>query len=174
MVFPDGNYTILCWDEAFAGNITFAENVTFYIDNNATEWTINDPYEGKIVGGLFEFNITIINESFLDWVRYNVDGSGWVDVAIPWDTTLVEDGTHTVEIRARDKAGHMTDESLTVIVDNINPNCNIVAPVPNQYIGDIFTFKVAASDLVKIDRVTISVFSEIVNTSYNTQTSCYE
>lgn len=173
-ILPDGNYTIICWAKDLAKNVTTTSNVTFYIDNHYPEFTINDPYEGKIVSGLFEFNITLLNETFPDWVRYNIDGSGWVDIGILWDTTQLLDGTHTIELRAKDLAGHFVDETLTVIVDNNNPQCNVIAPVPNQYIEGIFTFKVAASDLVEINKVTISVFNENVNATYNTQTSSYE
>ena len=173
-VLPDGNYSLICCAEDIAENVTYTANVTFYIDNHAPKMTINDPLEGNIVSGLFEFNITIINETFLDSVRYNIDGSGWVDISVLWNTTKLLDGTHTVKIRAFDFALHITEESLTVIVDNNNPKCNVVAPISNQYVGGIFTFKVAASDLVRINRVVISVFNDMVNATYNTQTSCYE
>ncbi len=171
---PDGNYTINVSSEDLAGNITFTGNITFYIDNNAPELMITDPYKGKIVSGNVEFNITIINESFLDWVRYNIDGTGWIDLTVPWNTLAVQDGAHTIDIRAHDLAGHNTDQSISVIVDNNNPVCNIIAPIANQYIEGIYTFKIDANDLVKIDRVTISIFGETINTTYNTATSIYE
>ncbi|MCK5561880.1 MAG: hypothetical protein KAJ51_14870, partial [Thermoplasmata archaeon] len=171
---PDGNYTINVTAKDTAGNATYTGNITFYIDNNAPEVMLNDPYEGRIVSGNVDFDISIINESFLDWIRYNIDGAGWIDWATPWDTTQIKDGAHTVDIRIHDRAGHNTDLNIQVFVDNKYPLCNIVSPVANQYIEGLYTFKVAASDQVEIENVTLFVFGNISNTTYNTQTSSYE
>jgi hypothetical protein len=173
-ILPDGNYTINVSATDIANNVTSTGDIIFYIDNHAPEVNINDPYEGKLVSGDVIINITIVNETFLDWIRYNIDGSGWVDASVPWDTTQVQDGVHNIDLRIHDMAGHNTDESLTVYVDNQNPLCSIVSPVANQYIEGMFTFKVAASDLVSLDRVTISAFGETVNATFNTQSSLYE
>jgi hypothetical protein len=172
-VMLDGNYTINITAEDTAGNITATGDIIFYIDNYAPELSILDPLKGDLISGLFAFNVSI-NETFLDWVRYNIDGSGWVDITTLWDTTLVTDGAHEVTIRVRDRAGHVSEEAISVIVDNNNPICNILSPVVNQYIENFFTFRIGATDKVKIDRVTISVFNETVNATYNTQTSSYE
>ena len=171
---PDGNYTATVYAEDLAGNTTESAIVEFYVDNNAPLLAIVYPLEGDIVSGIVIMNVTISQEPFLRSLAYNVDSSGWVNVSVPWDTTAVGDGHHTIEIWARDLAGHETDGLIEVIVDNNDPEASIISPLSDEYISGKYVFKISGFDDVGIERVFVFVSSGIYNATYNTQSSCYE
>jgi hypothetical protein len=173
-LFPDGFYMIYTFAEDLPGNITFSDNIEFQIDNDAPEFIINDPFEGKIVDGLVDIDVTITNEKFLHWIRYNIDNSGWINVAEPWNTSRLPDGAHTIRLGVDDLAGHFVEESINVIVDNENPVCEIVAPIENQYIENTFTFRILASDAVGVELVELSVFYKMIEAVHNSENGYYE
>ncbi len=170
---PDGVYKIISNAKDKAGNITHSQNITFFIDNNEPQININDPYDGELISGVVIFDITV-EEEFLNWVKYNVDDSGWYDILTPWDTTKIMDGEHNIQIKALDKIGHITIQSIDVISDNNEPICIIQAPIENQYIEHTFTFRIQASDDVGIKAVKLELFYRTVNGVYNSETGYYE
>ncbi len=170
----DGNYTARVFAMDAAGNITVSANVTFMIDNNAPEITINQPDDMDIVWGSVSFGIGIRGEPFLHILQYNIDSKGWVNITVPWNTTLVSDGEHSVDIRARDRSGKESTVEITVIVDNNLPFGDVLSPNNNEYISGKYSFKVSGGDTVGIQSVRINVFSNSYNATYNPLTNTYE
>jgi len=170
----DGNYSATILAQDLAGNRTISAQVNFRVDNNAPMLLIDSPLEGDIVSGTVRLNASFTGESFPRSLEYNVDSSGWKDVSVLWNTTLIADGTHVIEIRGRDLAGHSTQQSITVIVDNKKPTCEIHTPYDNQYMQGVMTFKVKASDAVGISLVVLDIYNELVNATFNSQSGYYE
>jgi len=177
---PDGSYSAraYAWDKADQSRTSTL--ISFHIDNNEPSMTISNPGEGQIVNGTVRMNISM-EETFLDTLQYNVDSYGWIDHTTDWNTTLIDDGIHSLRIRARDKAGHETLETLIVIVDNHHPKCRLNLPAGNQFIGGIYTFGAIVSDEVGLDRVRAVMNNsrngqEVMNVtmSYNSGTGYYE
>jgi hypothetical protein len=169
----DGVYNIISNAKDKAGNITNSDNVTFFIDNSEPEIAINNPSDGELVSDIVTLDIDI-KELFLDWARYNVDESGWVDISIPWNTSEIIDGVHNIQVKASDMIGHETIQSFSVIVDNNEPLCIIQAPIENQYLENTFTFRVQASDEIGIRTVELNIFYKTVNGVYNSESGYYE
>jgi hypothetical protein len=87
--------------------------------------------------------------------EYNVDGFGWVDITTPWNTYPLYDGKHILIIRAWDKSGQVTEERLTVITDNTEPEIVIVTPSASDTVKG--TFKVIATVTTPIELVNVNV-----------------
>ncbi|MEW5759837.1 MAG: Ig-like domain-containing protein [Candidatus Thermoplasmatota archaeon] len=156
-----------------AGKKGSARAVNFRVDNHAPSIKIKYPKSGDYVSGYVSIDVNI-TDAFPGPVEYNIDGSGWVTTGLPWDTTTVADGMHTILIRAKDLAEHSTLQSLTVIVDNNAPTCDIISPVANQSIEGIYVFKISARDIIGIRSVDIDVFGKSVKLPYNSESGYYE
>ncbi|MEW5759723.1 MAG: Ig-like domain-containing protein, partial [Candidatus Thermoplasmatota archaeon] len=147
--------------------------VFFRVDNHAPILKINYPKNKDYVSSFVTFEVNI-TDAFPGPVEYNIDGSGWVPVGLPWDTTLVSDGMHDVDIRGLDLAEHSTVQSLILIVDNNAPTGIVSAPISGQTIETAFTFKVSAYDAVGIREVSVYLFDKNLTIPYNTETGYYE
>jgi hypothetical protein len=173
---PDGIYTAIITAHDKSGKNTTSNIVKFKLDNHAPILTVNYPLDGAFVEGLVMINVTAIDvfPALVNYTSYNVDNTGWVDTSILWNTTKIIDGGHEIKLRALDEAGHLTETTIKVIVDNHHPQCSINSPVSNQYIENVFTFRVTATDYVGIGSVKITVFGSTITMAYNSQTGYYE
>ena len=147
--------------------------IDFNVDNRAPSISINSPLEGEVVSGTFMFDV-YNGDVFAKATEYNIDGASWQAVTLGWDTTRVADGEHRILIRATDLAGHMTMETINVIVDNHDPEVEIASPSRDEYVEGVYTFKVIAFDQVGIERAVIDVAGRLTPISYNIQTGYYE
>ncbi|MCK5773664.1 MAG: hypothetical protein KAH57_07725, partial [Thermoplasmata archaeon] len=147
--------------------------IDFNVDNRAPSISINSPLEGEVVSGTFMFDV-YNGDVFAKATEYNIDGASWQAVTLGWDTTRVSDGDHRILIRATDLAGHLTMETINVIVDNHDPEVEIASPSRDEYVEGVFTFRVIAFDQVGIERASIDVAGRSTPISYNIQTGYYE
>ncbi len=147
--------------------------VTFRIDNSVPSLILNAPHHGQYVRDDVMFNLTV-TDTYLISAEYSIEGSGWTDISAPWDTHNVADGAHTIYLRARDAAGHTTSQTIMVVVDNHDPVCTVSAPVNNQFIEGVYTFKIIATDEVGVLNVKLDIFNATVYATHNTQTGFYE
>lgn len=161
-VCDDGGTSGSCTDEA-NGTIDIAEGdaVSVYVDLDddgsysqvsiSTDYTgpgMTTPFEGGFVGGQLIITITIIieGEAELDpgSVTYSIDAGPSVPFVMigpnTWqaviDTTLLEDGVHTVTTFSADEAGNADTDTFEIIVDNTVPTIDygIATILPN---GDV-------------------------------------
>ncbi|MEW5760215.1 MAG: Ig-like domain-containing protein, partial [Candidatus Thermoplasmatota archaeon] len=147
--------------------------VIFKVDNHAPTIKISSPKNMDFVSSYVEFNVSI-TDAFPGPVEYNVDGTGWLSIFFPWDTTKVADGLHTIVIRAKDLASHATSETMFLTVDNNEPAGWIALPISAQIIGGAIVVKIGAYDAVGIDKVMIYLFEKEFTIPYNAETGYYE
>ena len=153
----DGNYTFVASGLDIAGrSIPEPARVPFFVDNHPPGLKLNAPHDRDFVAGLVTIDTSGTTDVFLSAVEYSVDGTAWVTTYSPWDTAGESDGPHTVEVRAVDLAGHVSRQSITVVVDNTNPTCRIVAPGDGDILEGRVTLSVKAADAVGITRVDLS------------------
>ncbi|MBS3817562.1 MAG: S8 family serine peptidase [Candidatus Thermoplasmatota archaeon] len=59
-----------------------------------------------------------------------LDGEGWVDKELSTEHTITEldEGNHTIEVRATDEAGNVETQGVNFVVDTRRPVLNIVGP----------------------------------------------
>jgi hypothetical protein len=153
----DGAYTIMPYATELSGRAYMgASAVSFFVDNNAPWMTINAPLDGEVIlSDTYDITVTASDGPFaIPNVIYRVDEGIWTAMtsgpaniwANTWDTSAVADGEHTLTFAAVDAAGHVSIQTITVIVDNTDPACMMSAPSAGQYLEGTVTFTVMASD----------------------------
>src|SRR5207245_8334267 len=116
----DGAYTLTLTVTDQAGNAA-SSSVSVTIDNTAPAVTISAPASNANLRGTTTISWTATDTN-LDTVSVVIDGeardaSGTTSYS--WDTHTVGDGTHTIQVRATDKAGNTRSVSVTVTTDNV-------------------------------------------------------
>jgi hypothetical protein len=173
--FVDGNYTFECTATDITGQGSGTLAVDFSIDNNAPVLMIISPLEGQLLSGPMYIQ-AYATDVFSTDVSYNVDGSGWVDIMVQWDTSDLEDGTHTLSIMAMDAAGHMVVETLNVMTDNNGPEIFAVSiPETDERVGRNFLIQVDVRDAMSVSEVTYRFDTrDSVRMFVNKETDFYE
>jgi len=135
--FEDGPYGITATvEDGIIGHTQTTPSFDFNIDNHEPLLMINSPLDGEYVRGSVPLNVTG-SDMFIDSVDYNVDGTGWVLNTTVWDSMIFSDGEHTISIRGVDLAGHITQETINVIVDNQDTDGDGIGDLADQDIdGD--------------------------------------
>jgi len=76
---------------------------------------------------------------------------------VPWDTSLEADGSHAVHIRAVDRAGHATEVTVSVIVDNSVPLVELIAPANLTVVEGVCTVTLKCTDLAGIGSLMLTL-----------------
>jgi hypothetical protein len=178
--YEDGVYNVTVTAVDLSGKVTVVGPITFNIDNNDPTLAVNEPDEGGFVSGNYTLNITsedvfpykaVFRIRAMDWMELTRSGRYWTG---RWNTILMVDGQHTVTIRVTDRALHVVEQTLRVMVDNTPPTCAVASPVVNQYVEGTFTFQVLATDAVGIADVRLLLFGSEVQASFSTVSGMYE
>ncbi|MGA1849067.1 MAG: Ig-like domain-containing protein [Thermoplasmatota archaeon] len=119
-----------------------------YVNNNTVqfEWLGLDP------GGM------AISRYYLD-----VDDSGWIDMGQNISAPLyLEEGKHTIAVRAVDLAGNSGEKSITITIDTVPPLLKFLSPVAGAFIKDSFTeFSWEATDNTELANLTLVIDGRI-------------
>ncbi len=149
-----------------AGFQTDLEEVEFFIDNNPPDVEYIEPVQGSFVSDVIEISAEVEDGPFVPEVDYRINQRTWNDMerdgdiwTAEWDTTTIEDGEHTITVRARDDIGHVTLNEIEVTVDNHEPKIDILNPVSDQFIERDLTIQIDATDEVGIDYVMVDIYS---------------
>jgi hypothetical protein len=120
LTLTDGTFNITATaEDGIVAHTVTTTSMEFYVDNHAPSLSITYPVPGAHVRGAIAFDV-IGSDTFIDTVEYNVDGTGWIPITTSWDSEDYTNGIHTVTFRATDHAGHTTEETITVVVDNLD------------------------------------------------------
>jgi len=169
----DDNYTIMVHVTDLSGKLTIVGPRSFQIDNHYPELEVYNVHNGDILSGPVMIDY-IANDTFLKMVEYEVDNMGWRSINVPFNTSAVEDGDHSIRIRATDWSGKSTTLVFNIRVDNEDPTCTINSPVEGEFVEGIITIRVSAFDIVGVDYVKIKVYNLEARVPYNAQTGYYE
>src|SRR5207245_1229050 len=117
----DGAYTMTLSVTDQAGNAA-SSSVSVTIDNTAPAVTISAPASNANLRGTATISWTATDTN-LDTVSIAIDGeardlSGTTSYS--WDTHTVGDGTHTIQVKATDKAGNARTVSVNVTTDKVS------------------------------------------------------
>ncbi len=96
--------------------------------DNPPECSIVDPVEGQTISGVYRVKVKATDDNLVSKVELSIDSVGYFEITTnfdgthyfyDWDTTGVDDGSHTLDARATDAAPQTTyAPSITVTVDN--------------------------------------------------------
>ncbi|HYF12331.1 MAG TPA: Ig-like domain-containing protein, partial [Actinomycetota bacterium] len=135
--------------------------------------TVTAPSEGATVSGTVAVEASATDDRGVTQVEFSVDGSsigtdtngadGW---SVPWNTTLVADGTHTVTARASDALGQTGTDSNNVVVDNVAtpPTVSVTSPAEGATVSGTVLVQASASDDEGVTEVAFSVDGAAIGT----------
>lgn len=134
-----------------------AKTVNYTVDNTAPQVTLNGVAAGTFLKGTVRVTGSAADAN-LDRAQLLIDGSirteftsGFNSLAAQVDTTSLQDGQRPFVLRANDKAGNVTEQSLVATVDNTAPSIRILSPASNDTVSGSFVF--AAQVLDPVSRV---------------------
>ena len=84
------------------------------------------PTPGSAVSGIVNVTISATDNVGVTMITYEIDGSLIATIVPPtqnfsWDSTTVQDGSHTLTVKAYDAAGNTAQGSVSFMVKNPNP-----------------------------------------------------
>ncbi|MBS3817020.1 MAG: hypothetical protein KGY76_05600, partial [Candidatus Thermoplasmatota archaeon] len=147
----EGEHTVEVEAEDEVGN-SDADSVSFTVDTIKPEISIDSPVDEKIFG---KENVTIewsgsdSTGTGIDHYEIWIDGGSWEDLGEDTGRTFreLEEGNHTVRVRAVDGANNKDADEITFTVDTVKPSVNILRPGEGNVIGsDSITVEWEAQD----------------------------
>ncbi len=127
-----------------AGNSVLSEDVVFTLDGTPPTVFMSGPNNGSTVSGITSLTSNAQDNTWVSTVDYYRDSGSQFAKAVYggqqlfWDSSTIEDGTHTIYAVATDAAGNTgTSPTITINVDNIPPelSVNIDAPINNSTVN---------------------------------------
>jgi len=186
--FSDGPNRIIVFAIDNVGNIgSAAIDVVVSsstIDLVPPEVGVLAPASNAYVSGTVTFEVEATDGAGLEGVWVRTDEGPWVPMSlnsatgnyeVEWDTSAVSDGEHTLTARARDVwRNEATTLAVPVTVDNTAPVASVSTPAPGQAVEGTVVFRVYASDLVGVSRVSLEVGGRTVDMAYNPASGYFE
>jgi hypothetical protein len=152
----DGTYSINATATDVAGRMVTTKNLQFRVDNHEPELIVESPVKDQLISGIFVVRART-NDEFPGVVRYAIDGTTWFDVTTPWNSTMVNDGPHTLSVKTEDQAGHTTIFNINVLVDNTAPVISQTSLTPGQSLAGVHMIRFYAYDSIGIRDVMLSI-----------------
>jgi hypothetical protein len=133
---------------------------TITIDRSAPLVEITEPGGGTL-DGMVTVSADVTDAIGLDTVVLQIDGSSEVVLTEPpfaweWDTTLAGHGSHTIEVIATDRAGHVGVDMLEVDVDN-PPEVTVTDPGDGDTVSGTLNVRASAVDDDTVSSVSLFV-----------------
>jgi PKD repeat protein len=128
----EGQHIVFVRGQDAAGNWGAFSAVFLYISASGPSVEVVNPAEGSTVVGTVTVRIDATDAedpAGTLTVEWNVDGGAWQPATYnggtgyyeaPWDTTMVADGSHTLNAQATDSDTNVGSDSNGVTVDNVN------------------------------------------------------
>ncbi|MCD0165275.1 Ig-like domain-containing protein [Deinococcus sp. 12RED42] len=135
----DGKHAITAVITDNAGNtFTTTPQVIVRVNNAAPTVTISNPANGALLGEKSDLTVKVTGtdttpDDSLSY-EYNVDGGAFApyDPKAPIKLPTPTEGTHTVTVRATDKAGNTGTATSTYTYDGTAPTVQITSPTQGQ------------------------------------------
>ena len=160
-------FTVYAMDREGNQDLTGA-SAEFVVDSLAPIVSITAPKENAVIGDVYEIKGTAADETdFLDYQIRIFPGDSTSGEPLPpfvstvpvtddtlyrWDTRTVAAGLYTIELIARDTPNgsydrsHPADTSVTVEVDRLRPQVEILSPTENEQVLQRIEIRGTADD----------------------------
>jgi hypothetical protein len=166
-----GSHTLAVRAKDAAGNVDATpDSYTWVVDVSAPDTTIasKPSNPSSDATGDFTFTSNDVTATF----ECNLDGAGFVACVTPLITATLADGSHTLQVRAKNSVGTVdaTPDSYTWVVDTTAPNTTIVNkptnPTTNPIAGFTFTSNDGAATFeCKLDAAAFAPCTTPLNTA---------
>jgi subtilisin family serine protease len=168
----DGSYSITCKAYDLAGNVNSSYcGIVVKTDNTLPDAALTSPTPGTLVQGIVSLeatasdNVGVTQVLFYDGTR-SIGFDNSAPYAMSWDTRSVSSGTHTLTVRAYDRAGNeRISAEVAVTVDNTPPVTAISAPAQNALVRGTVPVNATASDDVGVERVEFYAGTTLLGTA---------
>lgn len=159
LMTPNGTYTITVRARDFSGK-TSTQSITVELVNPIDETppavSIEAPSDGATLSGIVSLKGSASDESGIYEVRVSIDnenGTSWLSTSgsdrgglffqasadgewsLMWDTTTVSDGEHTINVRAMDLFGNISEDFIQMVV----VNGNLLADCENELVWSSYS-----------------------------------
>ena len=142
LTLDDGQHTVTVTAH---GSATASDSVTFTVDTTPPSLSVSAP---AYATGDYEVAWTCAEDN-LDHYEVSVDGGAWQNVGTSASYTVTDptEGSHTVAVKAVDKAGNEATQTVTTVVDVTPPSLTITSPEDDSVIvGHSVTLEWSVSD----------------------------
>ncbi|HXG92737.1 MAG TPA: S8 family serine peptidase [Blastocatellia bacterium] len=168
------------WDSSYGwGRVNAARAVSLAAGSGGTDTApptvaFSYPSSGSTVSGTVSVQVAASDNVGVASVTVSVDGMllGGDDSApysLPWDTTKISNGAHTLTAAAQDSAGNTANASIVVTVSNAidatAPVISITSPTDGTTVSGNVSVVVNALDNVAVVRVELYVDGQLKATS---------
>lgn len=149
-MLPEGQKTIEIVATDKAGN-TAKSSITLTVDNTPPVALIGTPLNNTYHAGTVKINITG-QDANLDRTELYANDSiltEWnngITQVYAWNTVNYPDGTYTVLLKVYDKARHLSQSHITIIIDNTKPTLTISSPENYAIVKGAIMVKFSAWD----------------------------
>jgi thermitase len=167
-----GQHTILLMAVDQAGN-TAQVQAQVAVDNTIPLGEIIQPLNATYVHGMISIRVYSYDQdlestrAFIDQSLLHDWGNETTIHETNWNTTAVPDGVHTITLTVVDKAGNILNETVTVTVDNTNPQVSISAPADSSTVNGKVTVRFAATD-TNLNTVLLYIDNAVYNVTGQT------
>lgn len=144
----DGSHVISVSAEDSVG-LSSTEEITVITDKTPPTAVINSPAQNAKVQGIVAVTTTVSDALGLASVEFSLDGSTYSDGASPsfnLDTTMLDDGNHSITVVATDNSGYTSSDTVDFVVSNPPPmvqNATFFLTANNCYTTMEFTGSVS-------------------------------
>ncbi|MDD1772371.1 MAG: carboxypeptidase regulatory-like domain-containing protein [Methanomassiliicoccales archaeon] len=165
-VTGSNNYTFQDLNDGFYGaqvkvtdraglSVTMA--TSFYVDANAPSVTVTSHADGGHYTGS-NVSWTVTDYSGVAKTEISTNGTDWTVITGTYYDFGLADGEHTIYLRLTDNVGHNVTVDVTFMVDNFQPEVDIISPVEDDLMASGFTVAWNGSDALSgIDHYAIKV-----------------
>lgn len=162
----DGPHTLAAKATDTAGNSTTSTAITVNVSNpdvTPPSVSITAPSAGSTLVGTVSLTASANDNRGVASVQFQIDNTNLgapvtsAPYSIPWDTTTVMTGSHTITAIATDTSGNTASTSITVTVnqdfDGIPPTVGITTPANGATVAGTITVSATATDNVTVASV---------------------
>ncbi len=165
---------VLNFSQSFVGNMDAMFNNVAPSTITVPVATINTPTANTKVNGVMNVAATTQSVVGLSKVELLVDGAiaatATTNLTAPSfqiNTTAYADGLRTIDVRATDLAGQVSDSSVQVLLDNVAPVVYISNPTANSKLNGMVTVAATAHSVAGLSKVELEIDGTTVATASN-------
>jgi hypothetical protein len=159
-----------------SGGMTGSYQMTVTVNNDAPAVQLVSPTDGTLVNGSIAINVNATAATGPPTVTLKVDGMTMGALsAAPyqwmWNTNLLADGNHTLNIRALDAKGNATELNATIIVYNGVPTMTLLSPLDLTTVNGTIVVRTSSTSPVGIAWTSISLDGKLLTEGNSSQIS---